>query len=69
MKKCFISTLILLLYSLQIQAQKIDTKFSAEFSIGDSIPTGKFADKLYRSNVFLDNQPSGLAKIGLGLNL
>lgn len=69
MKKCFILTVIPILYALQIQAQKIDSKFSVEFSMGASIPTGKFADKSYGSNVFLDNQPSGLAKTGLGLNL
>lgn len=51
-----------------LPAQNKSSKFFTQISFGPSFSTGKFADKRYASN-FLESNPSGLAKTGMGLNL
>jgi hypothetical protein len=68
MIKHSITAVILCCSFLPAFSQLPATHFFAEFTTGASVPVGKFANKVYTDN-FLNSNPSGLAKTGLGLNI
>ena len=59
--------LILSFWSLFSIAQKSESHYFTELSIGTSIPIGGFASKTYNGK-FLDNA-NGIAKVGIALNI
>lgn len=66
MKKQLLVLSCLLLIACMLHAQKDQSRFLVELSVGPSFPLGKFADKEVKA--YNDNDPSGLAKTGIGAN-
>jgi hypothetical protein len=68
MPKCIF--IILLLCSSTASAQKEKSNFFAEVSAGAFLPLSKFSSKTYIPNfIVTNNNPSCLAKPGIGANL
>ncbi|HEV8084421.1 MAG TPA: hypothetical protein VGP55_14535 [Chitinophagaceae bacterium] len=68
LRVCFLLICFLLVTNLKLIAQKNNSKFFTEIKVGASLPVSKFSDKTFTNSPW-DNNPSGLAKTGLNINL
>jgi Outer membrane protein beta-barrel domain len=68
MRKHIVTTAILFCTFLSALSQPATTHFFVELAAGASVSVGKFADKTYSSDFFKED-PSGLAKTGLGVSV
>lgn len=68
MKKNIVTIAILLCTFLSASGQLANSHFFVELAAGVAVPVGKFANKTYTAD-FLNADPSGLAKTGLGLSV